>query len=363
MKRLSIFFLLAIFLASSPFPASAVVNSINGQTDAAQLLVAPSSSATNTMHMEIVPIGSDRNRFRWDGTPWRVDQGGTGVQSVPSGALLFGNGTGALGMTYAPTFSFVTATSTSATSSLQNLSTAQLSIESLQGVVKAVNGFLMSGLIDLASEVSGVLGVGFGGTGTIMLPSFGQLLMGNGLGGYDLVSTSSLNISAAAIPGGSNGHIQFNDNGTFGGMAISYFQTAHQRILKTDSAPNGSGYLTALRGADAVESGAGGRYLVAAGDGPDGQLGATIYLFGGSADGSGDGTGDIEFYSGTISDSETPGSFKFRTWLQAATTTIDFGEIGNTDSRVCFNTKNTDGQDISFYFVGTSMVIEANPCL
>ena len=35
------------------------------------------------------------------------------------------------------------------------------------------------------------------------------------------------------------------------------------------------------------------------------------------------------------------------------------GKMGTMDH---VNTKNTDGQDISFYFVGTTMVVENNPC-
>lgn len=46
----------------------------------------------------------------------------------------------------------------------------------------------------------------------------------------------------------------------------------------------------------------------------------------------------------------------------SATTTINFGKMGDTSSKACFNTKNTDGADISFYFVGTSMVVETTPC-
>ena len=44
------------------------------------------------------------------------------------------------------------------------------------------------------------------------------------------------------------------------------------------------------------------------------------------------------------------------------TTTVNFGTIGDSTSHVCFNTKNTDGDDISFFFVGTSMVVENNAC-
>src|SRR3990167_3185445 len=43
----------------------------------------------------------------------------------------------------------------------------------------------------------------------------------------------------------------------------------------------------------------------------------------------------------------------------SATTTVNFGEIGDSTSHACFNTKNTDGNDISFYFVGTSMIEES----
>lgn len=45
-----------------------------------------------------------------------------------------------------------------------------------------------------------------------------------------------------------------------------------------------------------------------------------------------------------------------------ATTTVTFGEVGSATSDTCFNTKNTAGSDISFYFVGTTMVVENNKC-
>lgn len=44
------------------------------------------------------------------------------------------------------------------------------------------------------------------------------------------------------------------------------------------------------------------------------------------------------------------------------TTTVTFGTLGNAASKACFNTKNTDGEDISFYFVGTTMVVENGLC-
>lgn len=45
-----------------------------------------------------------------------------------------------------------------------------------------------------------------------------------------------------------------------------------------------------------------------------------------------------------------------------ATTTVSFGLIGDTTSKTCFNTKNLAGNDISFYFLGTSMIVESNLC-
>ncbi|MBX4188169.1 MAG: hypothetical protein KW793_03480 [Candidatus Doudnabacteria bacterium] len=45
-----------------------------------------------------------------------------------------------------------------------------------------------------------------------------------------------------------------------------------------------------------------------------------------------------------------------------ATTTSTFGDISVTSSHACFNTKNTVGADISFYFVGTGMIVENNLC-
>lgn len=46
----------------------------------------------------------------------------------------------------------------------------------------------------------------------------------------------------------------------------------------------------------------------------------------------------------------------------SATTTVNFGEVGSVTSKSCFNTKNTAGSDISFYFVGTTMTVENNLC-
>jgi len=73
-----------------------------------------------------------------------------------------------------------------------------LSVASLSGLLRATNGLISTSTINLASasDVSGTLPIANGGTGTSTAPTFGKLLMGNASGGYNLVSTSSLGISA-----------------------------------------------------------------------------------------------------------------------------------------------------------------------
>jgi hypothetical protein len=49
--------------------------------------------------------------------------------------------------------------------------------------------------------------------------------------------------------------------------------------------------------------------------------------------------------------------------MQAATTTVTFGTLGDTSSTVCYNTKNSAGADMSFYFNNDfQMVIDQSPC-
>ena len=45
----------------------------------------------------------------------------------------------------------------------------------------------------------------------------------------------------------------------------------------------------------------------------------------------------------------------------SATTTVDFG-AQSTSAKTCFNVRNNTGAATSFYFVGTSMVVEAGRC-
>ncbi|MDD4901505.1 MAG: hypothetical protein PHS62_05430 [Patescibacteria group bacterium] len=45
----------------------------------------------------------------------------------------------------------------------------------------------------------------------------------------------------------------------------------------------------------------------------------------------------------------------------SATTTVEFGAQSVT-SKTCFNVRDALGAATSFYFVGTTMVVEANRC-
>ncbi|MBP6942783.1 MAG: hypothetical protein KBB55_01935, partial [Candidatus Buchananbacteria bacterium] len=69
---------------------------------------------------------------------------------------------------------------------------------SLTGILRATAGYVTAGLVNLATEVTGILGISNGGTGTATTPTYGQILVGNGSGGYTLTPTSSLGITGGS---------------------------------------------------------------------------------------------------------------------------------------------------------------------
>lgn len=73
-----------------------------------------------------------------------------------------------------PSIKSIFATSTTATSSIVHLSTAQLAIGSLSGFLKATAGYVATALINLTADVTGILPYANGGTGTSTAVS-GQL--------------------------------------------------------------------------------------------------------------------------------------------------------------------------------------------
>ncbi len=138
------------------------------------------------------------------------DYGAAGGAGSPGGANTYvqfndsGNFGGDAGFVYNKTLDRLTvvnasttnftsdnATSTNLFATLARLTTATISsltVGSLNGPLQANNGVVS------ATTSVGVL---YGGTGLTTAPSYGQLLLGNASGGYDLVATSSLGITSA----------------------------------------------------------------------------------------------------------------------------------------------------------------------
>ena len=95
----------------------------------------------------------------------------------------------------------VIGTSTLATTTITNLTVAQApTISSFtSGIVHSNgSGLLSSSAVALgSSDVSGVLPIINGGTGTSTAPSLNQILIGNASSGYNLVATSTLGLQVA----------------------------------------------------------------------------------------------------------------------------------------------------------------------
>jgi len=81
------------------------------------------------------------------------------------------------------------------------------------------------------------IGVSLGGTGLTGAPSYGQMLVGNSFGGYNLVATSSLGIISGGTPGGSSGQVQFNNAGSFGGSSSLVWDSSSGRLGIGTSSP------------------------------------------------------------------------------------------------------------------------------
>ena len=110
--------------------------------------------------------------------------GNLDVVGTLSAGLLSVTGISSGGAIEAP---YLTATSTTATSTLPELATTHLTLGSLTGFLKATAGSVSTGLVNLAADISGILPVANGGTGWGSLAS-GAILFGNG---SSSVATSS----------------------------------------------------------------------------------------------------------------------------------------------------------------------------
>ncbi len=107
---------------------------------------------------------------------------------------------------------YFTATSTTLASTFPYASTTALTVSGTGGLyVGTLTGILQAKAGSVTA--SSTLSVAYGGTGLSTLPSYGQVLVGNALGGYTLMSTSSLGITGGggtlAVSGGGTGATSF----------------------------------------------------------------------------------------------------------------------------------------------------------
>jgi hypothetical protein len=378
----------ALAFSITPLSAFAAVNSINGLTAADQSLVSPNSGATNTMHMDIITVGTDTHRFKWDGTPWRVDQGGTGWANFTAGALIYGNGTGQLATTTPATLgqilqsngTFPTWVSTSSLGIVAQAAGSDREIQFNQGGNLSSNSQLKVN-INAPGYSPGLISPAI--LGADLISDFGQnIFVEPGriqLGPPVIVPDSRIDSGSVSVE---SGDISVPDETDYpGGIFASSAQYNSGGIQTDNGAAEAAGILMS-----------GGKW-----ENGIGWTGGSMRIFVGGAQLIGGGSSDpviggrlsiadnhtqseafldISPLEGSIQTFSFPnfsGTFGLlevdQTWTGnntfskgTGTTTVTFGTPGDATSHVCFNTKNTDGADISFYFVGTSMVVENNAC-
>ncbi|MDB5259073.1 MAG: hypothetical protein JWO73_281 [Candidatus Taylorbacteria bacterium] len=120
---------------------------------------------------------------------------------------------------------------------------------SISGLSSRISSLAASST-DAGNITAGILSIPYGGTGTSTAPAFGQLLLGNANGGYDLVSTSSLGIVGAGSVGTST--INFGTTGQLAyyasdGTAVSGISTSSLGLTTSNIAEGSNLYFTALR--------------------------------------------------------------------------------------------------------------------
>lgn len=95
---------------------------------------------------------------------------------------------GKLQASSSPTVGVITATSTTATSSLPHTSVTQLQIDTLSGILKAISGYVQTALVDLTTDVTGILPVPNGGTGVASFTAGSRFVISNGTSAFTSVA-------------------------------------------------------------------------------------------------------------------------------------------------------------------------------
>src|SRR5262249_20126265 len=362
MKRTFATVLSLFSLLITALPAFAGIVSLNGQTGNMQTLA--TTTGASTMHMQIIS-SANTHTFQWDNTPWRVDQGGTGQTSFTSGELIYGNGTSALNSTAGGTLGYVlqfngTFPTWVATSSLGLVTPPAGSNGEIQ--------FNNNGVFGADAQLKWSP-LNFGAP-TLILPRIAGRVF------FDqFASSTPAQIYLAPgvdFAGHSNGGNLTLSGGAGHGAATNRSGGAFLYSGDVDNGAAPSINLAPLECSSGACSGGLVEILLAGGPGLNGKL---------AIEGQDGVHGEVDLDINSIfsttrnfSFPDASGTFGLleanQKWTGAntfsrgavGTTTVNFGTMGSTTSHVCFNTKNTDGADISFYFVGTSMVVANNAC-
>ncbi len=77
------------------------------------------------------------------------------------------------------------------------------------GLARVTGGVWSTSTVNLTTDINGTLSVTNGGTGTSTAPSLGQLLIGNTVGGYNFITTSSLGLTGSDLGGFTAGSVVF----------------------------------------------------------------------------------------------------------------------------------------------------------
>jgi hypothetical protein len=214
-----------------------------------------------------------------------------------------------------------------------------------------------------------IYGNGTNKLATTSAATLGQVLQFNG-SIPTWVSTSSLGI--VTHPAGTNGDVQFNDNGNFGAAGITWSsgQVTIPGQLELNGALNmGNGGSQALQFLDGPYSPSANAWFEIFSEANN-----TLTLFGETSAGAildlnaltSDRTLTVPNASGTFGLLQAAQTWSgTNTFNQgaSATTTVNFGQMGSSTSHVCFNTKDAvTGNDVSFYIANGAMVVENNSC-
>ncbi len=170
---------------------------------------------------------ADFGAFTCNGTNCALDSGSVSDTHINFGSVTLADFTNDAG--------FLTSaiTSVGPAGALQTGSAITLATTStaFNGLTASTTITAAGNTITFANTLAGRLGVAGGGTGTTTAPSYGQLLVGDGTGGYALLATSSLGITGGGgTPGGSTGQVQFNNAGAFAGSSSFTFDSTSGRL-------------------------------------------------------------------------------------------------------------------------------------